>query len=54
MIDLEYKSKSSLGYHTNMHNGGAIGAGQVFPVNFNNNKMRFKKNSSDLEELVIP
>jgi hypothetical protein len=43
MVDLDYKSKSSIGYQRLPVNN------QVIP-----NKMRFKKNSSDLDDIVLP
>jgi hypothetical protein len=45
LVDLDYKSKSSIGY-------------QRMPLNYQTaaqNKIRFKKNSSDLaEDIVLP
>jgi hypothetical protein len=48
MVDLDYKSKSSLGY---THNPSQIApvAGQIA-----GKLIRFKKNSSDMEDLMIP
>ena len=44
LVELDYKSKSSIGY-------------QRIPANFAvgpPNKMRFKKNSSDLDDIILP
>lgn len=44
MGELDYKSKSSLGYQRLPQNAGAAMT----------NNMRFKKNSSELEDIVLP
>ena len=49
MIDLDYKSKSSIGYQRMPPNNFSNG-----PNNNYHNKMRFKKNSSDLEDIILP
>jgi hypothetical protein len=42
MVELDYKSKSSIGYNR-------------IPANYQaTNKMRFKKNSSDFDDIVLP